>query len=79
MKKKIAVVGNDWILSQAIKDELGKEITIASNHTAIFPLYAKPEYIPEVKLGSNKINCTKGHTYVQGKCRCGKDLGFSTL
>jgi hypothetical protein len=22
-----------------------------------------------------KIDCRKGHTYVNGKCRCGKDLG----
>jgi hypothetical protein len=89
MEKKIAIVGSGEI-GLKVAEELarlkaeGHEVIIVneSNFEESFPVYDRQIPLTPLFIASDfatpgkiKINCSKGHTYVEGKCRCGKELG----
>jgi hypothetical protein len=83
MEKKIAIVGDSEIglrIAQEVarlKAE-GHEVAIVDGSylKESFPIYNRPlPDLTQLQLEpTKKIDCRKGHTYVEGKCRCGKEL-----
>jgi 3-hydroxyacyl-CoA dehydrogenase len=89
MEKKIAIVGSGEIGLKVAEEVArlkaeGHEVIVVdcSSIEESFPVYDRQ--IPLAPLfiasdyatpGKQKIDCRKGHTYVEGKCRCGKELG----
>jgi predicted dinucleotide-utilizing enzyme len=87
---KIAIVGSGFIgAEQKIIEALsksGEHVEIVSIEDLKEDPFSNPPIPftarPKIELptfGLPKIDCRRGHTYVNGKCRCGQETGYKRL